>query len=89
MEGKEYRERAFSEQIGKEFAQNMGAISEIFSRSRVGHCGGKCKGYEEKLLSDLCSECLLAIEQESEAIFSVSPMLRLLADAMNTMNSRD
>ncbi len=83
MNDRARREKAFADQLAKEVAQNKDAIAEIFNRSKVGNCGGKCKGFQEKYLSNLCPECFRALEGESEEIFATSPMLRMFGDVMN------
>ncbi len=40
--------------------------------------------FKEEDLSKLCDQCFQALEEESEEIFSASPLLRLFGDAMNT-----
>ena len=77
------RDKAFARNLSEEVAQKADAIQEIFAKSKVGQCGGKCKGFQEKDLGNLCSSCFQALEEESEQIFSTSPKLRLLGEAMN------
>jgi hypothetical protein len=84
MDDKEQKEHAFSEQVSGEVVKNIDAITAIFDKSQVGKCGGKCQGFKEENLLDLCPQCLRALEEESKEIFSVSPELRLLGDVMNS-----
>jgi len=77
------RDKAFARNLSEEVGQNVDAIQEIFAGSKVGQCGGKCQGFKEEDLSNLCPDCFQALEEESEQIFSTSPKLRLLGDAMN------
>lgn len=65
-----------------EVAENKDTIDEILSRSKVGQCG-KCKGFDEPDLKDLCPACLLELESVTDEIFSASPELRRLGDAMS------
>ena len=80
------KEKLFALQLAREIAKNKDVILEIFQKSTVGRCGGKCKGYNEEDPVNLCPECLRALEKESETIFSVSPAMKLFADVMNTKN---
>ena len=84
MNDRAHREKVFAEQLAEEVARNKDAIEEIFHRSKVGNCGGKCKGFKEKDLNKLCPQCFQALEKESDEIFSSSPLLRLFGDTMNT-----
>ncbi len=84
MDDREQREQAFAEQLATEIAQNKDAIAAIFKRSKVRQCGGKCKGFKKANFSDLCPECLQALEIETAEIFSVSPELSMLGDVMNS-----
>ncbi|MGD0283682.1 MAG: hypothetical protein ABSB95_15125 [Dissulfurispiraceae bacterium] len=77
------REKAFTEQSAQEIARNKDAITKIFERSRVGQCGGKCKWFKEDDLGNLCEQCLKALEEEADEIFSVSVEMGLFKDAMN------
>jgi hypothetical protein len=77
-------EHAFLEQLAEEVSKNEDAISEMLSHSKVGNCGGQCKGWQEPDLKNLCPACLKALEAESDEIFTASPMLRLLGDVMNS-----
>ncbi|MGO9013613.1 MAG: hypothetical protein ACLQF0_01410 [Dissulfurispiraceae bacterium] len=81
------REEEFNEQLAREVAQNKDAIADILRKSEVGQCGGRCKGYQEKSIEDLCEQCFNALEDNADEIFSASPMLKLFGDAMNS--SRD
>ena len=81
------KKKAFAEQLAHEMARNKDAITEIFNRSKVGKCGGMCKGFKEDDPHNLCEYCFRALEEESEEICSVSPKLRLLGDAMNNKTS--
>jgi len=78
------RERAFAEQLAGEVEDNKDAIAEILNKSKVGQCGGKCKGFREANFSGLCPECLQELEIETAEIFSVSPELGLLGDIMDS-----
>ena len=80
MTDSEDRDRAFAEQLAHEVAQNKDAIAEIFNRSKVGQCGGKCKGFQEDDLRNLCDDCFRALEEQSDQIFSASLRLRLFGD---------
>ncbi|MGO9016190.1 MAG: hypothetical protein ACLQF0_14570 [Dissulfurispiraceae bacterium] len=86
MDIQEQREDTFAGQLAFEVAKNIDDISEIIAASKVGACGGKCNGYTEKELSGLCPVCLEALESESYKIFSASPMLKLLGNAMNSQD---
>jgi len=77
------REKAFNEQLADEVSQNEDIIKKILNKSQVGSCGGKCRGYKEKTPDDLCEYCLNALEENADEIFSASPRMRLLGDAMN------
>jgi len=81
---REQREHAFVEKLAREVAQNEDTIAEMFHSSKVGQCGGKCNGFKEANFSDLCPECLQAVETVTDEIFSVSPELGLLGDVMNS-----
>ena len=83
MDNGKDREHAFDWQLATEIGQNKDVIEKILHDSKVGQCGGKCKGFKEDDLKDLCPACLRVLEEESDEIFSVSPMIRLLGDAMN------
>ena len=83
---REQRELAFAVQLAGEVAQNGDAIVEILKRSKVGQCGGKCKGFCEANFSDLCPVCLQELEFETAEIFSVSPELGLIGDIMNSQD---
>jgi dsDNA-binding SOS-regulon protein len=50
MNNRDSKEKAFTEQLAYEVAQNKDAIAEILHRSRVGQCGGKCKDFQEEEL---------------------------------------
>lgn len=80
------KEKEFAEQLAQEIARNKDAIVKIFDRSRVGQCGGQCKGFKEDDLGNLCPDCFRALEEEAEEIFSVSAEMRLLKDAMNNQS---
>ena len=84
MDNKEQREHAFAEQLAGEVAENIDPITTIFDKSQVGKCGNKCRGFKETNLQDLCPQCLRALEEVSDEIFSVSPELRLFGDVMNS-----
>jgi hypothetical protein len=84
MNNRDEREKAYNKQLAHEVAENKDAIAEILFNSKVGQCCGKCKGFKEEDLRNLCPECLWVLEEESEEIFSVSPMIRLLGDVMNS-----
>jgi len=86
MDDRKQREHAFAKQLAGEVAENKDAIDEILKRSKVGQCGGKCQGLKEANFSDLCPECLQALEAETAEIFSVSPELRLLGDVMSSQD---
>ena len=77
------REKAFAEQLAQEVAENKDAIAEVLQNSKVGECGGKCKGFQERELRNLCPDCFQALEAESEEIFASSPLLRMFGDVMN------
>jgi hypothetical protein len=83
MSNKEDKEHTLTEQLAQKVAQNKDAIAEILNRSRVGQCGGKCRGFAEDDLIKLCPECFQSLEAESDEIFSVSQELRLFGDVMN------
>ncbi len=84
MKNKEQREHEFRKKLAEEVAGNVDDIADVLSKSEVGKCGGKCKGFAESDLKDLCPECLQALESVSDEIFSVSPELRRLGDVMNS-----
>ena len=83
---REKDKRKFVRHLAKEIANNIDVISEIFIKSRVGQCGGRCRGFGEEDLSGLCEDCFRALQEESDKIFSLAPGLRLLGDAMNNQN---
>jgi hypothetical protein len=85
MDDQDQRDDAFARRLAFEVAKKIDDISEIIATSKVGACGGKCEGYAEKELTDLCPICLEALENESDEIFSASPMLRLLGNVMNNL----
>jgi hypothetical protein len=80
---RDQKEKSFVEQLARETVKNKDAISEILANSKVGECGGKCKGFKEDDLANLCDQCLQALEKASDKIFSLSVELRLLGDVMN------
>ncbi|MGO9013990.1 MAG: hypothetical protein ACLQF0_03315 [Dissulfurispiraceae bacterium] len=84
MSNRDSKEKTFAEQLAQEVTQNKDAIVKLLNRSRVGNCGGKCKGWKENDLRNLCPACFRALEEESDEIFSTSPALRLFGDVMNT-----
>jgi hypothetical protein len=86
MNDQNQRDDAFARRLAFEVAKKIDDISEIIAASKVGACGGKCNGYSEKELTDLCPICLEALESESDEIFSASPILKLLGNAMNSQD---
>jgi hypothetical protein len=82
-EHRKQREHAFRKKLAEEVAGNVDDIAEILNKSKVANCGGKCKGVKEADFSDLCPECLRALEEASDEIFSVSPEMRMLEDVMS------
>ena len=80
------REKAFARQLAHEVALNKDAIAEVLQKSKVGQCGGQCRGVREKDLRDLCPDCFQALEAEADEIFAASPILRLFGDTMDTQN---
>ena len=86
MDNKDHREHAFAERLAGEVAQNIDPITTILDKSQVGKCGNKRRGFNEANLQDLCPQCLRALEEVSDEIFSVSPELQLFKDVMNSQD---
>lgn len=78
------KEDAFNQKLAEEVSLNQDDILEKLQNSQVGQCGGSCRGWQEEDLKNLCPTCLKVLEEESDGVFSSSPMLKMLGDVMNT-----
>jgi hypothetical protein len=69
-------QKTFEVQTTDAAASHKKAIAEIVLNSKVGKCG-VCKGLNEKDSMNICEECLQALEEESDRLFSLSQTMRM------------